>query len=794
MNYIQLFSPVIRKSDGNLMMWNGQFHVQRHPPPEAFGVADAGGTKIDAPPFAHTGGHDEHETEMQGVGHLIPGKFKLEPDSKALYWEDEFGGKHYHGIDGVIHHLHNFLVKNGIETPDAAQKLVQRAIEEKNKTQPEENHLPNIASPEWRKIAVGDYQKNDDERRHHIMHDGEKKLQTAHTNWHKESSPYGTFIDSLTVPFYKELKQLVQQEYGFDDKALSGRKTQFLNYPYIHRFLLSYGVNPQTQEIFHNGDSYKPGHFKGGGGHAATQSMMNTLREAGMTVDQAFSDINSHSIAHDLPDEFYRKKTQGMGKNSAAIRMAMEELTLAMGTHPQAGKALSDGKLKQTINPQEHPALSNTTYKGHKLSDILLHPQALQLMLNDLQLTGAFMKIYGRTTGASHHKKLMNAATELHTGGETDEESDLLDYAGLRGHVGTKTGQEGRHHAAGNVFALKLAGGRHPEMEDVAGNSNLRHTNIPPELLDKHGVRLREHTPEEIQEHRGAIEALSEYIADSQGLLTRQPFPAELPSQPVTPHTVTTGQYQGGVLASYIPYSGGTNIGAIGDTDSRVANSRGETSITPQTSPMEQTTTMTSPARRQTAVMRRPTPKFTGQLGSVNPFGSENLPGIVRDMPQQTGMTPEQLAQIRQSAAGMTPEQLERIQAAGGARGFTPENTERFRSAFSDPAQRFLTEYMKGQTDMAGDAQDRIIKAIEDIQMLDAKNDDSIAKYVGEKSLSIDSEYDVSKISKMLGIAPQDVRVIHNAKGDWLRLTKSFGFSEKVVKIVKVSFGGLKDD
>lgn len=793
MNYIQLFSPVIRKSDGNLMMWNGQFHVQRHPPPEAFGVAGKGEHSIDAPPFAHTGGHDEHETEMQGVGHLIPGKFNLEPDSKALYWEDEFGGKHYHGIDGVIHHLHNFLVKNGIETPEAASKLVQRAIEEKNKTQPEENHLPNITSPEWRRIAVGDYQKNDDERRHHIMHDGEKKLQTAHTNWHKESSPYGTFIDSLTVPFYKELKQLVQQEYGFDDKALSGRKTQFLNYPYIHRFLLSYGVNPQTQEIFHNGDSYKPGHFKGGGGHAATQGMMNTMREAGMTVDQAFSDINSHSIAHDLPDEFYRKKTQGMGKDSAASRMAMEELMMAMGNHPEVGNALSSGKLKQTINPQEHPALSNTTYKGHKLSDIVSHPQALQLMLNDLQLTGAFMKIYGRTTKASHHNKLMNAATELHTGGETDEEADLLDYAGLRGHVGTRSGQKGRHHAAGNVFALKLASGRHPEMEDVAGNSNLRHTNIPPELLDKHGVRLQEHTPEEIQEHRGAIEALSEYIADSQGLPTRQPFPAELPSQPVTPHTVTTGQYQGGVLASYIPYSG-TDIGAIGDTDSRVAHSRGETSITPQTSPMEQTTTMTSPARRQTAVMRRPTPKFTGQLGSVNPFGSENLPGIVRDMPQQTGMTPEQLAQIRQSAAGMTPEQLERIQAAGGARGFTPENTERFRSAFSDPAQRFLTEYMKGQTDMAGDAQDRIIKAIEDIQMLDAKNDDSIAKYVGEKSLSIDSEYDVSKISKMLGIAPQDVRVIHNAKGDWLRLTKSFGFSEKVVKIVKVSFGGLKDD
>ena len=773
MIFIKLFFPVIRKSDGNLMMWNGQFHVQRHPPPEAFGVLGEGENTIDAPPFAHTGGHDEHETEMKGVGHLIPGKYNQEPDSKALFWEDEIGGKHYHGIDGATHHLHNFLVKNGIKNPDAIG-LIEKAIQDTNANHHEDNHLPSFGSPEWRRLAVGDYQKNDADRQHYIMHNGQKMLQTANTNWHKEKSPYGTFIDSLSIPFHKALKQNMQETYGFDDEDLSGRKTQFMNYPHIGRYLLSYATNPQTQQLFHNGDSYKPGHFfkdgKRVGGHSAPQSMLDTLRDAGITVDQAFQGINAHSIPHHLPDDFFKRKKQGMSsKDTAATRLAHQELL--ENYHPEyVGEALSSGKIKQSINPQEHPALSNTTYKGYKLSDYVSNPEALQMLLGELQNYGAFMKIYGRTSKQSHHNKLMNAATDLHTGGEVVDEDELLDLSGLRSHVGTQRGEKGRHHAAGNVFALMMASGRHPEMEEVAGNSNLRHTPIPPEILARHNVRLQDATPEEIQETRGAIEALSEYVADARGAQTRMPFPAELPTESVVPHQIKSGRYDGGVLASYIPYSGMQNP-AIGDAQSRIASTTGETTVQPnEVSPINQTS-IASPAS-QNAVMQPAT--------SVN---------VARD----TGMTPEQVSQARQATAGMTPEQLQRIAAAGGSRISSPEHIEAFRSSFSDPAQRFLTDYMKGVTDMS-DAQDRIIKALEDIQMIDARKDDSIMKHITNKNMSIESELDISKISKKLGIAPQDVRVIHNAKGDWMRLSKSFGFSEKVVKIVKVSFGGIDDE
>ena len=154
------------------------------------------------------------------------------------------------------------------------------------------------------------------------------------------------------------------------------------------------------------------------------------------------------------------------------------------------------------------------------------------------------------------------------------------------------------------------------------------------------------------------------------------------------------------------------------------------------------------------------------------------------NMASSVGVRPSDITQARQAAANMTPEQLQRIAAAGGGNITTPENIERFRSAYSDPNQRFLTEYMKGDTNMS-DAQDRIVKALEDVQMKDAMSDDEVLKHLNNSKLSI---------SKKLGIAPQDVRLIHNAKGDWMRLTKSFGYTPTIIKVVKASFGGGLDE
>ena len=91
-------------------------------------------------------------------------------------------------------------------------------------------------------------------------------------------------------------------------------------------------------------------------------------------------------------------------------------------------------------------------------------------------------------------------------------------------------------------------------------------------------------------------------------------------------------------------------------------------------------------------------------------------------------------------------------------------------------------------------AQDRIVKALEDVQMKDALSDDSVLKHLTNSKLSIESSEDIATISKKLGLAPQDVRLIHNAKGDWMRLTKSFGYTETTIKVVKASFrSGLNE-
>jgi hypothetical protein len=36
-----------------------------------------------------------------------------------------------------------------------------------------------------------------------------------------------------------------------------------------------------------------------------------------------------------------------------------------------------------------------------------------------------------------------------------------------------------------------------------------------------------------------------------------------------------------------------------------------------------------------------------------------------------------------------------------------------------------------------------------------------------------------------------DVRTILNTKGDWERISKTYGYDDDIVKVVKVSFGGI---
>jgi hypothetical protein len=114
---------------------------------------------------------------------------------------------------------------------------------------------------------------------------------------------------------------------------------------------------------------------------------------------------------------------------------------------------------------------------------------------------------------------------------------------------------------------------------------------------------------------------------------------------------------------------------------------------------------------------------------------------------------------------------------------------QQFQQTVSDPYQRFLTDYMKS-ADNPEVARDRLMKAVEQMQIEDAKRDVDVLKFLPSRKMSLESNDDISVIAKKMDIAPIDVHTIVFTKGDWTRISKKYGYSDKVVKVVKTAFGG----
>ena len=112
------------------------------------------------------------------------------------------------------------------------------------------------------------------------------------------------------------------------------------------------------------------------------------------------------------------------------------------------------------------------------------------------------------------------------------------------------------------------------------------------------------------------------------------------------------------------------------------------------------------------------------------------------------------------------------------------QQMQSFQQSVGDPYQRFITQYMKS-SDNPHEAKDRLVKAVEALQLEDARKDVLVKKSLNPQSID-----DVNIMAKEMEIAPIDVRTILSTKGDWNRITKTYGYSDETVKKVKVTFGG----
>jgi len=152
----------------------------------------------------------------------------------------------------------------------------------------------------------------------------------------------------------------------------------------------------------------------------------------------------------------------------------------------------------------------------------------------------------------------------------------------------------------------------------------------------------------------------------------------------------------------------------------------------------------------------------------------------VRDVYTQHRRLPETGFRTDAPSPGQDPAQWAKT-GLGTPEAAQEQRLRQFQQNMGDPYQTRLVDFAKAEN---------VGRIVELLQIEEARLDGQIMKHVPNQTFNSDSIYDVQHIAKMLDITPLDVRTILHSQGDWERITKTYGYDDTVVKVVKVVFGG----
>ena len=179
------------------------------------------------------------------------------------------------------------------------------------------------------------------------------------------------------------------------------------------------------------------------------------------------------------------------------------------------------------------------------------------------------------------------------------------------------------------------------------------------------------------------------------------------------------------------------------------------------------------------------------------PAPSANPPSATDDWNRIGKLPPAQQSQIYDHFKTQDPqhgvdEEALRNQALQGGQEFTPEMAvQRFMNAQRQKAgsiQQNLGQYPVAASFDTIPVEDRLIKAMERLQMLDAKKDVAVLKRVSTVPSGTTDRH--SFLADKMGLEKQDIRAIAHSKGDWNRVAKAYKTKPVLVKAVKVSLEG----
>jgi len=743
---IMKMGDLLIKGDGNYGLFGGGFHVQRYPPQDAH-INDP--NKPDIPAFAHTGALHEKETGVPGVGKVIPGKWVPGNHGEMVY-QDESGGEHLHGIDGVVRRIGEGMAQQGIT--GNPKQIVQKAIELYNEKHPDQkNHLPNVDDMMWRKLFVAPYQRD-------VMNRGNYgpngNLITTTTNSHGKNHRFGTFLESYSIPFHSQLEEAMKSG-GFENPR---RDFSFASKPYIRPENLHFVLNPKTNMLQSGAHHIPSGHLDGK--DVLPSGHMDRFDGLGLP-SRAFQDITSWDVLHHLPDTYFLPKGGSSG-NAQIVGSAMEHMNHVLGR--DTSKIGTD--IKETIPLSK----VQEQWNGTPLQYIFSNEDEQRKLMSELSQYPAFHALFGRTTKSSAHGKLHNYYGERY--GDEDKKIDhFLAHSVHRPDAYGDTPEGGGRRRtlstgvnAAKIYAKALLSGTIKTEKDTDANSNFRHDTLTPEEIAQAGVNLNtsEQSMGEVKNVRRVIEYLAHMNSVARGHQPRRSLPPQEEIDSLAPYV--TSKLVGG-------YDTDPSLMGIPDYMRSVSRAVPSASAEPVMS-----NPVISGAPEKVSSERPPPAAIQG-----------NSP------PENQGPTLTPFEQRRQAFTQANPQQVEQTMRDVGAvrpeAQVNPERMQQFQQNVSDPYQRFLSDYMKS-ADNPEVARDRLMKAVEQMQMDDAKKDMNVLKFLPKNKMSFESTNDITNMAQKMGIAPIDVRTIMFTKGDWGRITKKYGYSDTVVKVVKTAFGG----
>tara|TARA_Y100001951_G_scaffold33810_1_gene26675 strand:- start:19863 stop:22064 length:2202 start_codon:yes stop_codon:yes gene_type:complete len=723
----------ILKGDGNhgVHPVTGQPFYYGNPPPEFF--------HSEENPL-NRNGFDRPLFSHYGELGIPQGQFGPGEFGEAVF-TDEFGVQHRHGIDGVIFKVGMKLREAGLGNVNAAE-VVQEAIERFNEDHKntEDHNLPDVDSDEWRKLRSMDFQhsRSISEASNTKVRDTEKTLGTIYTNSGRGSHPsLGRFHESYAIPFAPYLASIMSRDLGIQ----VGRYDEGLSVGHISAGALS--LNPETgMAVGRRKRGAQSGQVIGPNGEVS-DNFLNTMgSDGGVAVDN----LHSHEMLHHMPDGLYGVGKGGRPPNYERFMSTLMGLDLskipkelldeAVVTNPKTGEPIT---LRET--------LSQSTFADILLRQLYQTPGAFHLMMGDTS-QGIPEKLLTDIRTAAKEQNLLPEGVSL------DDMRTHIKAGPVRNAYQQRRGKNS-HKDAAELFAYAQLLG---ESENFPGVSALRDVNWP-------DIKLHPN----VENQRRITELVAAALSHHYDHTPNRSLLDETPTGP------NTGRMSAGFPTAPMNMELPQHLDQYHLKEMAgvpIAEAQGQ-----QISP-------------QFARVKRP-------------IGEILQPTTPTQTPVSTPpITPsEEYRQAQEAFRYATPEQVRRVYVARSGLGqpgrapaptgpITPQE-QRFQQTLSDPYQQTLDQYLRGDT---APVEDRLIKAMENLQYKDAANDDDVRKHLPSTRLSASSEDDLSFMAERMSITKHDVRAIIFSKGDWHRVAKTFNMSPVIVKAVKVAFGGGADE